>query len=35
MLFLNDIKVKGPKSKYNDEEVLDFSGVRRFILKHI
>jgi hypothetical protein len=35
MPFLDDIKVKGPRSKYNDEEVLGFPGVRRFILKHI
>jgi hypothetical protein len=35
MPFLNDIGVKGPKSRYNDEEVFSFPGVRRFILKHI
>jgi hypothetical protein len=35
MLFLDDIKIKGPKSRYNDEKVFRFSGVRRFILKYI
>jgi hypothetical protein len=35
MLFLDDIEMKKPKSKYNDEEILGFPGVRRFILKYI
>jgi hypothetical protein len=35
MSFLDDIKIKKPRSKYNDEEVLRFPGVRRFILKYI
>jgi hypothetical protein len=35
MPFLDDIEVKGPRSRYNDEEVLGFPDVRRFILKYI
>jgi hypothetical protein len=33
--FLNDIEVKGLKSRYNNKEVSDLPGVRRFVLKHI
>src|SRR3979490_1623030 len=31
--FLDDIGVKGPTSRYNDEEVLP--GIRRFVIEHI
>ena len=31
--FIDDIGVKGPKSRYNDEEVIP--GVRRFVLEHL
>lgn len=33
--FLDDIGVKGPRIRYNDEEVLDLPGVRRFVMEHI
>ena len=33
--FLDDIGIKGPRSRYNDEEVPDLPGVRRFVLEHI
>ena len=33
--FLNDIKIKGLKSRYNNEKKLDLSGVRKFVLKYI
>jgi hypothetical protein len=35
MPFLDNIGVKGLKSRYNDEEVSDLSDVRRFVLKYI
>jgi hypothetical protein len=35
MPFLDDIEIKKPRSRYNDEEVFGFPGVRRFILKYI
>jgi len=31
--FLNDIGVKGPRTRYNDEEIE--LGVRRFMAEHI
>jgi hypothetical protein len=33
--FLDDIGVKGPRSRYNDEEVPELPGIRRFVLEHI
>lgn len=33
--FLDDIGVKGPRSRYNDEEVPEMPGVRRFVLEHV
>jgi len=33
--FLDDIGVKGPRSRYNDEEVPELPGVRKFVLEHI
>lgn len=33
--FLNDIGVKGPTSTYNDEEVPELPGVRRYIAEHL
>jgi hypothetical protein len=33
--FLDDIGVKGPKTRYNDEEVPELPGVRKFVLEHI
>jgi Integrase zinc binding domain/RNase H-like domain found in reverse transcriptase/Reverse transcriptase (RNA-dependent DNA polymerase)/Chromo (CHRromatin Organisation MOdifier) domain len=33
MPFMDDIAVKGPRSRYDDEEILP--GVRRFIMEHI
>ena len=35
MPFLDDIGVKGPKSRYNDKEVPELPGVRKFVLEHI
>jgi len=35
MPFLDDIGVKGPKSRYNDEEAPELPGVRQFVLEHI
>lgn len=35
MPFLDDIGVKGPKSRYDDEEVPELPGVRKFVLEHI
>ncbi|RYP39740.1 hypothetical protein DL768_010696 [Monosporascus sp. mg162] len=31
--FVDDVTVKGPKTKYNEEEI--FPGIRRFVYKHI
>ncbi len=31
--FLDDVGVKGPKTKYNNEEVAP--GIRRYVLEHI
>ena len=33
--YMDDISVKGPRSRYNDEMVKGLLGVRRFILEHI
>jgi hypothetical protein len=33
--YMDDIGVKGPRSRYNDEMVEGLPGVRRFILEHI
>ena len=33
--YIDDIKIKGSKSKYNDEEVPEFSGVRRFMFEYL
>jgi hypothetical protein len=35
MPFLDDVGVKGPKSRYNDEEVPELPGIRKFVLEHI
>jgi hypothetical protein len=35
MPFLDNIGVKGPKSRYNDKKVPDLPKVRRFVIKHI
>ena len=35
MPFVDDIGVKGPRTRYNDEEVPELPGVRRFVLEHI
>jgi hypothetical protein len=35
MSFLNDIGVKGPRSRYNDEEIFNFPGIRRFVMEYI
>jgi hypothetical protein len=35
MLFLDNIGIKGLKSRYNNKEVPKLLGVRRFILKYI
>jgi hypothetical protein len=35
MLYMDDVGVKGPRDRYNDEEVLKLLNVRRFIIKHI
>ena len=32
--YLNDIDIKGLRSRYNNEEILELPKVRRFILKH-
>ncbi len=32
-LFLDDLGVKGPKTKYNNEELAP--GIRRYVLEHI
>jgi Integrase zinc binding domain/RNase H-like domain found in reverse transcriptase/Reverse transcriptase (RNA-dependent DNA polymerase) len=33
--YLDDIGVKGPRTRYNEEEVPGLPGVRRFMLEHI
>ena len=33
--YVDDIGVKGPKSRYNDEEVPELPGVRRFVFEHL
>jgi hypothetical protein len=33
--FLDDIGVKGPRSRYDDVEVPELPGVRKFVLEHI
>jgi RNase H-like domain found in reverse transcriptase len=33
--FLDDIGVKGPRSRYGDEEVPELPGVRRFVMEHL
>jgi hypothetical protein len=33
-VFVNDIGVKGPKSRYGDEEVPGLPRVRRYVLEH-
>ena len=33
--FLDDIRIKGPRTWYNDKEVPNLLSIRRFILKHI
>ena len=33
--FLDDIGVKGPRTRYDEEEVLELPGARRFVLEHI
>ena len=35
LLFLDDIGVKGPYSRYDNREARGLPGVRQFILKHI
>ena len=35
MPFLDDVGVKGPKTRYGDEEVPELPGVRKFVLEHI
>jgi hypothetical protein len=35
MLYLDDIDIKGPRDRYNDEEVSKLPGIRRFMLEHI
>jgi hypothetical protein len=35
MPYLDNIRVKGPKIRYNNKEVSRLLGVRRFILEHI
>ncbi|KAK6215417.1 putative gag-pol poly protein [Colletotrichum tabaci] len=33
--FVDDIAVKGPRSRYNDEELPDYPGIRRFVYEHL
>ena len=33
--YINDIRVKGPKSRYNNKEVSELSGVRHFIFEYL
>ena len=33
--FLDDIGVKGPRSRYNDAEAPELPGIRKFVLEHI
>jgi hypothetical protein len=33
--FLNDIDMKGPRSKYNEEEEEGLLGIRRFIIEYL
>lgn len=35
MPFMDDVGVKGPRDRYNEEEVPDLPGVRRFMMEHI
>jgi hypothetical protein len=35
MPFLDDIGVKGPKSRYNEEKAPNLPRVRRFVMEHI
>jgi hypothetical protein len=34
-IFVDDVGVKGPKSRYRDEEVEGLPGVRRFVMEHL
>jgi len=34
-LFVQDVGVKGPKSRYGEEEVDELPGVRRFVMEHL
>ncbi|KAK6206862.1 putative gag-pol poly protein [Colletotrichum tabaci] len=33
--FLDDIAIKGPTSRYDDEELEDYPGIRRYVYEHI
>jgi hypothetical protein len=35
MPFMDDVGIKGPRDRYNDEEVLELPGVRKFMMQHI
>jgi hypothetical protein len=32
---MDNVGVKGPRDRYNDEEVLELPDVRRFMMEHI
>jgi hypothetical protein len=34
-IFADDVEVKSPKSRYREEEVEGFPGVRRFVMEHL
>ena len=35
LLYVNDVNVKGPKTKYENEEISELSEIQRFIMKHL
>jgi hypothetical protein len=34
-ILIDDVGVKGPKSRYGEEEVEGLPGVRRFVMEHL
>ena len=34
-VFINDISVKGPSLCYNKLEIANYSGIYRFVIKHL
>ena len=35
LLYVNNVSIKGPKIRYENEEISELSEIQRFIMKHL